>query len=74
MPDVVGKGLVAAFQAFDSSTQVEVKDLSGADRHVLSPAKWKVCTQNPAPGTDLAKNAAVTLGVVKKTEDCPTDH
>ncbi|WP_181770608.1 hypothetical protein [Amycolatopsis pittospori] len=71
MPDLVGKPLDVAYQAFDYRTRITAEDLSGAGRHVVWPANWKVCTQDPAPGVVLVDNARVTLGAVKKDETCP---
>ncbi|KAH7058012.1 hypothetical protein BKA57DRAFT_499895 [Linnemannia elongata] len=67
----VGEGLIKALQAFDPKTKIDAVDISGSNRHILWPANWKVCTQNPEAGTPLMPDMAVKIGAVKKTEDCP---
>ncbi|OAQ29358.1 hypothetical protein K457DRAFT_19170 [Linnemannia elongata AG-77] len=67
----VGEGLVQALQAFDPETKIDAVDISGSDRHIIWPANWKVCTQNPEAGNPLMPDMAVKVGAVKKTEDCP---
>ncbi|MFE1775138.1 PASTA domain-containing protein [Streptomyces sp. NPDC059008] len=69
MPDVTGRGLVDAFQTLDYDTGIRFRDGRGAGRHVLWPASWKVCGQQPAPGTPL-KGRQITLTVVKDEERC----
>ncbi|MDT0454504.1 PASTA domain-containing protein [Streptomyces sp. DSM 41527] len=69
MPQVAGQGLVSAYAALRYDTSVRLKDGRGAGRHVLWPAGWKVCAQDPAAGTDL-RGRRVTLTVVKRTESC----
>ncbi|MGG7569640.1 PASTA domain-containing protein [Streptomyces sirii] len=69
MPKVTGRGLVDAFQALDYDTRIRFKDGRGAGRHVLWPASWKVCGQQPAPGTPM-KGRQITLTVVKDEERC----
>ncbi|AWN31611.1 hypothetical protein [Streptomyces sp. NEAU-S7GS2] len=70
MPQVAGQGLVSAYQALNYDTSVRLRDGRGAGRHVLWPARWKVCAQSPAAGTPLQGRPA-TLTVVKTHEDCP---
>ncbi|MGP8296871.1 PASTA domain-containing protein [Streptomyces inhibens] len=69
MPDVTGKGLVNAYQALNYDTTIQFKDGLGARRLVLWPGSWKVCGQNPAPGTPL-EGKKITLTVVKDHEQC----
>jgi hypothetical protein len=69
MPQVAGQGLVSAYAALHYDTSVQLKDGRGAGRHVLWPAGWKVCTQNPGAGTPL-QGRRVTLTVVKREESC----
>lgn len=71
MPKLVGNGLSQAVAALDDHPKVEVEDLSGQNRPVAWPANWKVCRQSPAADAQLTETTAVSLGVVKKTEDCP---
>jgi opacity protein-like surface antigen len=72
MPDFRGNSVTAVFNTMDHKTKVEVKDVSGLDRHVLWPADWKVCTQSPAPGE--AVSDTVSIGAVKRTEECPREQ
>ncbi|MEU7638332.1 PASTA domain-containing protein [Streptomyces sp. NPDC039016] len=69
MPDVSGKGLVAAYQALKYDTAVRLKDGRGAGRHVLWPGSWKVCDQHPKAGTPFS-HRPITLTVVKAHESC----
>ena len=70
MPQVTGKGLVAAIQALDYDENVKLVDGGGMGRHVVWPANWKVCSQQPAAG-DTLQSHEVTLTVVKNAETCP---
>ncbi|HEY9374231.1 hypothetical protein [Streptomyces sp.] len=72
MPDFTGHSLMRAFAALDHRTRVHVHDASGGDRRVLWPPRWRVCTQYPAAGDSGGAGGSVTLGVVKKTERCPS--
>ncbi|MET7797821.1 PASTA domain-containing protein [Streptomyces decoyicus] len=69
MPQVAGQGLVPAYAALRYDTSVQLTDGRGAGRHVLWPAAWKVCAQNPQAGTPL-QGRRVTLTVVKREESC----
>ncbi|MGW7575620.1 PASTA domain-containing protein [Streptomyces sp. NPDC054765] len=69
MPQVAGQGLVSAYAALHYDTSVRLKDGRGTGRHVLWPAGWKVCAQNPRAGTPL-QDRRVTLTVVKRREAC----
>ncbi|MFD9209419.1 PASTA domain-containing protein [Streptomyces sioyaensis] len=69
MPQVAGRGLVAAYQALHYDPSVGLRDGRGAGRHVLWPASWKVCAQSPEAGTPL-RDRKVTLIVVKNDESC----
>ncbi|MEV3988128.1 hypothetical protein AB0J57_04400 [Streptomyces sp. NPDC049837] len=70
LPDFTGKGLMTVFTTMDYRTRVEVRDASGYDRTVLWPSNWKVCSQHPAPGTDLG-GRTLSVDVMKKGEKCP---
>ncbi|WP_406863958.1 hypothetical protein ABZO31_27405 [Streptomyces sp. HUAS MG47] len=72
MPDLTGRSLLRAFAALDHRTRVHVHDASGGDRRVLWPPRWTVCTQYPLPGASGGTGGSVTLGVVKRTERCPS--
>ncbi|MFI9052209.1 PASTA domain-containing protein [Streptomyces sp. NPDC053427] len=69
MPNVKGKGLVAAYQDLHYNTGVHFADGLGRGRHVLWPADWKVCAQQPAPGARMDE-LKITLTVVKRHEEC----
>ncbi|MFG3114764.1 PASTA domain-containing protein [Streptomyces sp. NPDC048197] len=69
MPDVTGKNLVTAYGELNYNTAVRFRDGRGAGRLVLWPASWKVCGQDPAPGTPM-DDRKITLTVVKATEEC----
>ncbi|MFD8542831.1 PASTA domain-containing protein [Streptomyces sp. NPDC059649] len=69
MPDVRGKNLVAAYGDLNYNTTIQFRDGRGAGRLVLWPASWKVCGQDPAPGTPM-DDRRITLTVVKSTEEC----
>ncbi|MET9800638.1 hypothetical protein [Streptomyces sp. NPDC006368] len=70
VPDFTGKGLMTVFSTMDYRTRVDVHDASGYGRTVLWPSNWKICSQHPAPGTELG-DRALSVEVVKKTEKCP---
>ncbi|MFF8289888.1 hypothetical protein ACF068_11755 [Streptomyces sp. NPDC016309] len=70
VPDFTGKGLMTVFTTLDHRTKVEVYDASGYGRTVLWPSNWKVCSQHPAPGTDLG-GRTFSVDVMKKGEKCP---
>ncbi|GAB7029350.1 PASTA domain-containing protein [Streptomyces sp. NPDC021749] len=69
MPDVTGKNLVAAYGELNYHTGIQFRDGRGAGRLVLWPASWKVCGQDPAPGTPM-DDRRITLTVVKNSEEC----
>ncbi|MEU6123994.1 hypothetical protein [Streptomyces sp. NPDC047123] len=69
LPDFRGRGLIHVFNTVDARTPVHVQDIGGR-RHVLWPFNWKVCTQSPAPGKQVA-GGPVSIGVVKNDERCP---
>ncbi|MEU9030976.1 PASTA domain-containing protein [Streptomyces sp. NPDC048383] len=70
MPDFVGKGMKAARTALPTNTSITVKDASSQNRMVLQESNWKVCTQNPAPGSAL-NGQPVAFTAVKTAESCP---
>ncbi|MFG2139822.1 hypothetical protein [Streptomyces sp. NPDC048650] len=69
MPDVKGTNLVAAYQKLHYHTDVHFRDGLGRGRHVLWPAHWRVCGQQPAPGARMSA-LKITLTVVKQHERC----
>ncbi|KUL37914.1 hypothetical protein ADL22_19970 [Streptomyces sp. NRRL F-4489] len=72
MPDLSGKGLVSAYQALNYDTGVQLRDGRGAGRHVFWPGSWKVCDQQPGPGSPM-RHQKIVLTVVKANERCG-DH
>ncbi|MFE4592785.1 hypothetical protein [Streptomyces laurentii] len=71
MPDLRGRGLWRVFTALDARTRLDVHDAAGADRRVLWPLNWRVCTQYPPPGTARHPGGRLVVGVLKKGEPCP---
>lgn len=71
MPNVVGQSLWTALDELPPLGDISTVDATGADRIALLPTIWKVCTQTPAPGTELTPDTPITLGVVKTGETCP---
>ncbi len=69
MPDFKGKSVKVAREALDSGTALTVTDASPDDRMVLVESNWQVCTQDPAPGSDL-DGLPVTITAVKFGETC----
>lgn len=74
MPDVVGMDLQLAqdlIQTYGVFLSVS-HDLLGGRNQVLD-SNWMVCTQNIAPGEQVAGDAEgqIDLGVVKREESCP---
>jgi hypothetical protein len=69
MPDFTGKSVRAARDALDSATSLVVKDASGRDRMVVVESNWKICSQQPTPGTPL-DGQPVTFRAVKFSETC----
>jgi hypothetical protein len=70
MPELTGKSVKVARLSLDSATSVDVKDASGEKRAILVDSNWKVCGQDPKPGTKLTGHP-VSLTAVKFGESCP---
>ena len=70
MPNLVGKSLSVATGSLPSGTSITSKDVSGRGRLIIVKSNWKVCTQNPRPGTPF-NGQPVSLRVVKFGESCP---
>lgn len=69
MPDFAGQGMKAVRGALPSNASITVKDaLQG--RMVLQESNWKVCSQDPKPGTALT-GQPVAFTVAKTEETCP---
>jgi hypothetical protein len=76
MPTMVGKNLQAAQDKMQSVTGNPLfittsHDATGAGRHQVLDANWKVCSQNVAPGKTIDENSKIDFGAVKNEESCP---
>ena len=76
MPNEVGLGLQAAQDDIQrvSGNPIFISrstDATGAGRHQVLDRDWKVCTQRPAAGTNVAAHGDVSFGAVKLAESCP---
>lgn len=73
MPDLVGQNLQLAQDILQDlgSYVLDQEDASGLDRFQVNDSNWKVCMQDPAPGSIVNLDAIVTLGSVKIEEACP---
>jgi hypothetical protein len=72
LPNFVGRGLQNAQDAAQDAGffALASHDALGRGRHQILDRDWKVCFQNPAPGT-IQTNSTVAFGVVKLDESCP---
>jgi hypothetical protein len=73
MPSTVGMVLQDAQDLLQSlgSYILTQTDATGAERFQVLDSGWKVCWQDPAPGTVTPLSTMVDLGVVKMDEVCP---
>jgi hypothetical protein len=71
LPDLVGMNHQAAQDAAQAAGffNLREKDASGAERMLLWDRNWKVCKQEPAPGSH-SQEITVTLYSVKLEESC----
>lgn len=69
MPNFVGQGMKAVRGALPSNASITVKD-AVQSRMVLQESNWKVCSQDPEPGTALS-GQPVSFTVAKTEETCP---
>lgn len=71
LPDMVGMSHQAAQDAAQAAGffNLREEDASGADRMLLWDRNWKVCRQEPAPGSN-ALEKTITLYSVKTDESC----
>ncbi|MCX5010371.1 hypothetical protein OG765_05120 [Streptomyces sp. NBC_00555] len=69
MPNFVGQGMKAVRGALPSNASITVKD-AVQSRMVLQESNWKVCSQDPKPGTALS-GQQVSFTVAKTEETCP---
>jgi hypothetical protein len=72
VPDYTGYNLQKAQDAAQAEGVVILKseDLSIQDRHQVWDRNWKVCSQDPEPGTVMTSDDTLTFKVVKTDEDC----
>ncbi|MFG2761529.1 PASTA domain-containing protein [Streptomyces wuyuanensis] len=73
LPDMVGMPLDDADDIADGAGFMWVidEDATGQGRaQVQIGSDWRVCSQDPAPGTERVE-VLVTLSVVKQEETCP---
>lgn len=72
LPNLVGRGLQYAQDTAQAAGffNLTSHDALGRGRHQILDRDWKVCFQNPAPGT-IQTNSTVDFGVVKLDESCP---
>ncbi|WP_166391194.1 hypothetical protein [Nocardioides ochotonae] len=73
MPATVGMVLQDAQDLLQSqgSFVLTQTDATGAERFQVLDSGWKVCWQDPAPGTVTPLSTMVDLGTVKLDERCP---
>ena len=77
MPDMTGKDLQTAQDAIQSLTNDAIfytksHDATGQGRHQILDRDWQVCTQDPAPGSEITADTNIDFGVVRvDTEQCP---
>ncbi|MCR6032852.1 hypothetical protein GGQ22_15615 [Nocardioides sp. zg-579] len=73
MPSTVGMVLQDAQDLLQSlgSYILTQTDATGAERFQVLDSGWKVCWQDPAPGTVTPLSTMVDLGAVKLHEACP---
>ncbi|MGW7102725.1 PASTA domain-containing protein [Streptomyces sp. NPDC054838] len=69
MPNFVGQGMKAVRSALPTNASITVKD-AVQSRMVLQESNWKVCSQDPKPGTALT-GQPVSFTVSKSEEACP---
>jgi ABC-type glycerol-3-phosphate transport system substrate-binding protein len=71
VPDVVGMTNAEAIPALhEAGFMADEEDASGQDRWVLDNSHWKVCRQDPAPGTPGGSVLRVEIDSVKLDESC----
>jgi hypothetical protein len=69
MPNLRKASAAAAAEALGADASITWRDGTGADRTVVLPSNWRVCSQQPKPGSAY-DGAPVTLTVVKYGENC----
>ena len=76
MPDLIGSDLQGAQDAIQSLTDGAIffsdsHDASGQGRNQILDRGWQVCTQDPAPGSEITPDTNIDFGVVRESEQCP---
>lgn len=73
VPALVGRNLQRAQDQLQSvgSYVLDQRDALGLHRFQILDSNWKVCSQSPAPGTEVKLAHVVTLAAVKLNESCP---
>jgi hypothetical protein len=73
VPNVIGMGLQAAQDAVQDAgfRRMTSHDATGAGRAQVWDRNWKVCSQDPRPGTAVAPGQELNFGAVKLDEICP---
>jgi hypothetical protein len=76
MPNLVGAGLQQAQDRIQALTGDAIflttsHDATGRNRHQVLDSSWKVCSQNIAPGAQIAAGDKIDFGAVKLSESCP---
>ncbi|MFD5437687.1 hypothetical protein ACFWJ4_36735 [Kitasatospora sp. NPDC127067] len=72
LPNFVGMGLQSAQDTAQSAGffLLTSHDALGRDRNQILDRNWKVCAQNPAPGSHPT-GTKIDMGAVKLEENCP---
>ncbi|MFF2544697.1 hypothetical protein ACFVUY_19255 [Kitasatospora sp. NPDC058063] len=72
LPNFVGMGLQSAQDTAQGAGffLLTSHDALGRDRNQILDRNWKVCTQNPAPGSHPT-GTRIDMGAVKLEENCP---
>ncbi|WKX69181.1 hypothetical protein [Streptomyces sp. XD-27] len=73
--DLKGKDLPVAktlksLKTLDTLERVDLKEVSGQNGSMIWPPAWKLCLQQPAPGTPQ-QIQQLKFAVVKRAQRCP---
>jgi hypothetical protein len=73
VPDMVGQDLQLAQDTMQAAGlfYLSSHDATGAARLQVLDRNWKVCTQTPPAGSNVAPSQEVDFGVVRDEEECP---
>ncbi|MEV6608075.1 hypothetical protein [Kutzneria sp. NPDC051319] len=72
MPNVVGKTVFQAKWILPTFTEYVIVNHKANDPGIIRPSNWKICKQEPAPGTKGVKR--VVLTVIRNGETCKVSH